>query len=122
MGDCIKALTESAGNFENDKEYLRKKGFAMTDSLAIQGLIGLDYDPILCETEFVAKTDNMRDGLNAILNTAHKEKNLVWTSESEDKSALVKRLQLIKSFDHDVQLQTIDEGIKFVISKTQEYC
>jgi translation elongation factor EF-Ts len=71
-----------------------------------------------CETDFVAKTDNFRDGLYAILNTVHKEKDLVWTSEKDDKSALVKELKLVASLDHDVKSQTIDEGIKFVISKT----
>lgn len=48
MGDCIKALTESAGDFEKAKEYLRKKGLAMADKradrLATQGLIGLESD------------------------------------------------------------------------------
>jgi elongation factor Ts len=34
MGDCIKALTEHAGDFEKAKEYLRKKGLAMADKRA----------------------------------------------------------------------------------------
>jgi elongation factor Ts len=34
MGDCIKALTDSAGDFEKAKEFLRKKGLAMADKRA----------------------------------------------------------------------------------------
>ena len=42
--DCMKALTDSAGDFEKSKEFLRKKGLAYAekraDRLATQGLVG----------------------------------------------------------------------------------
>ena len=42
--DCMKALTDSAGDFEMSKEFLRKKGLAYAekraDRLATQGLVG----------------------------------------------------------------------------------
>lgn len=75
-----------------------------------------------CETDFVAKTDNFRDALSAILTTVHKEKDLVVTNDSDDKSALVKELKMLTKLDPDVDSQTIGDGIKFVISKTQENC
>ena len=43
--DCMKALTETTGDFEKSKEFLRKRGLAYAekraDKLATQGLIGL---------------------------------------------------------------------------------
>jgi len=46
--DCMKALTESTGDFEKSKEFLRKRGLAYAekraDKLATQGLIGLHSD------------------------------------------------------------------------------
>ena len=42
--DCMKALTESTGDLEKAKEYLRKKGLAYAekraDRMATQGLVG----------------------------------------------------------------------------------
>lgn len=66
--DCMKALTESAGDVEKAKEYLRKKGLAYAekraDRLATQGLVGFEQGvnsvtmvQLACETDFVAKTD-----------------------------------------------------------------
>ena len=37
-------------------------------------------------------------------------------------NALVKEVRLLASLDPDVKSQTIEEAIKFVISKTQENC
>ena len=46
--DCMKALTETSGDFDKSKEFLRKKGLAYAekraDKLATQGLIGLVAD------------------------------------------------------------------------------
>lgn len=80
--DCMKALTETTGDFEKSKEFLRKRGLAYAekraDKLATQGLIGLHSDEksvslvqFSCETDFVAKTDNFRNGLEAILDSVH---------------------------------------------------
>ena len=78
--DCMKALTETSGDFDKSKEFLRKKGLAYAekraDKLATQGLIGLVADhksvsmvQFSCETDFVARTDKFREGLEAILTT-----------------------------------------------------
>jgi elongation factor Ts len=56
------------------KEMLRKRGLAdaekRADRLSTQGLIGLEVDgnhvtmvQLSCETDFVAKTDRFKDGL-----------------------------------------------------------
>jgi elongation factor Ts len=48
LGDCVKALAESTGDFDKAKEFLRKKGLAYAekraDRLATQGLIGLKVE------------------------------------------------------------------------------
>jgi hypothetical protein len=43
-------------------------------------------------------------------------------ADSNHISELCKKLTLLKSLDSDVATQTIEEGIKYVISKTQENC
>lgn len=114
LGDCVKALTESTGDFEKAKEFLRKKGLAYAekraDRMATQGLIGLISDAssvsmiqFSCETDFVAKTDRFRDGLGAILDTVHGQSDLVWSSSKteEDLKNLTKELNLLVSLDPD---------------------
>lgn len=74
LGDCVKALNESLGDFEKAKEFLRKKGLAYAekraDRLATQGLVGVQHDAnavtmiqFSCETDFVAKTEKFQEGL-----------------------------------------------------------
>lgn len=93
MGDCVKALNENSGDVEKAKEFLRKKGLAYAekraDRLATQGLIGLQSDSntvsmvqFSCETDFVAKTDRFKDGLEAIINTVHAQEGLIHTDDS----------------------------------------
>ena len=135
--DCMKALTESAGDVEKSKEYLRKKGLAYAekraDRLATQGLVGFEQGEscvtmvqLACETDFVAKTDQFRVGLEAILASLHQTDGLkVELSKSADFDfieRITKEVQLKKSLDPAVEKQSIQEGIKFVISKTQENC
>ena len=75
-----------------------------------------------CETDFVAKTDRFRDGLQAILKTVHGQDGLAvslpQSRESEYLTDLAKRTALLESLDEDVATQTIEEGIKYTISKT----
>jgi len=66
----MKALTETNGDIEASKDYLRKKGLAeaekRVDRLAAEGLVGvltcnetnnITMVQLACETDFVAKTD-----------------------------------------------------------------
>lgn len=84
MNHCLKVLTETEGDLPKSKELLRKRGLAdaekRSDRLATEGLIGLELDEanyhvtmlqLSCETDFVAKTDRFKDGLDQILKTVH---------------------------------------------------
>ena len=134
LGDCVKALNEGTGDFEKAKEFLRKKGLAYAekraDRLATQGLIGLiqENDTVSmiqfsCETDFVAKTDMFKNGVMSILDTIHQAENLEWVKDDiERQNELIKEVKVLASLDEDVPEQTIEEAIKFVISKTQENC
>lgn len=73
MMDCKKALIEADGNMEKAKEILRKKGAAISekraDNATCEGLVHAYIHPganlgvlieINCETDFVARTDDMK--------------------------------------------------------------
>jgi elongation factor Ts len=71
MMDCKKALVEAAGDFEEAKKILRKKGLAAAASKAgratSEGLVVAHVTPkaavlleINCETDFVARTEDFR--------------------------------------------------------------
>jgi elongation factor Ts len=73
MMDCKKALGESAGDVEKAIEYLRTKGIAKAakkaDRETSQGLVEAYIHPgggvgvlveVLCETDFVARTDEFK--------------------------------------------------------------
>lgn len=73
MLDCKKALEESAGDIEKAVEHLRKRGIALAgkraDKETSQGLVYAYIHPgdqtgvlveLNCETDFVARTDNMK--------------------------------------------------------------
>jgi len=71
MMDCKKALVEAAGNFEEAKKILRKKGLAAAASkagrAASEGLVvahvtvkGAVLVEVNCETDFVARTEDFR--------------------------------------------------------------
>ncbi len=73
MMDCKKALTETAGNFEQAIDYLRKKGIAAASKKAGrvtkegsissyihgEGKVGVLLE-VNCETDFVARTEQFR--------------------------------------------------------------
>jgi elongation factor Ts len=79
MMDCKKALVENAGDLEKAAEYLRKKGIASASKKAgrtakegvVFSLVDADSKAAVlvevnCETDFVAKTDNFTQFVNAI--------------------------------------------------------
>jgi translation elongation factor Ts len=137
LKDCLKVLTETAGDIPKSKDLLRKRGLAdaekRSDRLATEGLVGLAVEDqkitmvqFSCETDFVAKTDRFRDGLDAILNTIHEDEStsadMKKTSDEALLSHINQNLKLAESLDTDVASQTIEDAIKFTISKTQENC
>lgn len=82
LKDCMAVLAETEGDLQASKDLLRKKGLAYAekraDRDATEGLIGVIEEPtelsmvqFSCETDFVAKTDRFRQGLDAILKTVH---------------------------------------------------
>ncbi|HEY3169749.1 MAG TPA: translation elongation factor Ts [Thermoanaerobaculia bacterium] len=71
MMDCKRALVEAAGDFEEAKKILRKKGLAAAarkaDRLTSEGLVVARVTPkaavlleVNCETDFVARTTDFR--------------------------------------------------------------
>lgn len=131
LGDCVKALNSSEGDIDKAKEFLRKKGLAYAekraDRFTTQGLVGLKHNSnsvsmvqFSCETDFVAKTDRFIEGTESILDTMHNQESMVF--KADDNVEKLHALQLSKVLDPDQSEQTIEEGIKFVISKTQENC
>ena len=79
-----------------------------------------------CETDFVAKTDRFRDALKMILKTVHDDSTLkVGMKQTQDQAVLEEIIQtkkLVESLDPDQADQSMEEGIKYTISKTQENC
>jgi len=81
MMDCKKALVEAAGNFEEARKILRKRGLASAarkaDRATSEGLVVARVTPgaavlleINCETDFVARTEDFRalaDGLGDLV-------------------------------------------------------
>ncbi len=72
MMDCKKALTETAGDFKDAVDWLRKKGLAAAAKkagrVAAEGLIGLALDglrgalvEVNSETDFVARNEQFQD-------------------------------------------------------------
>jgi elongation factor Ts len=134
LKDCLKALTETMGDMTKSKEMLRKRGLAdaekRSDRMSTQGLIGVAEDAnhvtmiqLSCETDFVAKTDRFRDGLDEILASVHADKTLRVLMDKTNDEAVINdicsSIKLCKNLDPDCPTkQTILEGIKFTISKT----
>jgi translation elongation factor EF-Ts len=99
-------------------------------------LIGLEVDEnnnqvtmiqLSCETDFVAKTDRFKDGLEEILKSIHSHQDIVvLMDKSLDEPTLTticKSVSSNQNLDPDqVQKQTILEGIKYTVAKTQENC
>ena len=84
LKDCLKTLDETQGDIEKAKDLLRKRGLADAEKkvgrATAEGYIGMKLDKekqfitmveLHCETDFVAKTDKFRDGLERIIETLH---------------------------------------------------
>ncbi len=110
MMDCKKALTESGGDVEAAKDWLRQKGLAKAaskaDRVAKDGLIKIHKTDdrhgamllLACETDFVAKTDDFKglvDGLAAHLAEAQ------LADEHLAKSAFGETLEVYRELDYN---------------------
>ncbi|MDP3974169.1 MAG: translation elongation factor Ts [Candidatus Daviesbacteria bacterium] len=73
IADCKEALSESVGDMEKAKEYLKKKGFekgakkgdrevrtGMVDVYSHNGKVGVLVE-VLCETDFVARLEDFKN-------------------------------------------------------------
>lgn len=140
LKDCMKVLDETQGDIEKAKELLRKRGLAdaekRTGRATAEGYVGLKVDnntrlvtmvEMTCETDFVAKTDKFIQGVETVLDTLHSHGRALQIGQQQMTDAdyiqkLCKEIKLIHSLDADMASQTIEEGIKHVIAKTQENC
>jgi translation elongation factor Ts len=140
LKDCLKALSETSGDLEKAKELLRKRGLAdaekRTGRATAEGYVGMRLDKaaklvtmieMTCETDFVAKTDKFIQGVEMVLDTLHHHGRTLQIGQQQIADAdylakLCKEIKLNKSLDADIGSQTIEDGIKFIISKTQENC
>ena len=136
--DCIKVLDETKGDLEKAKELLRQRGLADAEKkigrATSEGFIAMKIDKqyqfltmveLHCETDFVAKTANFRDGLERFIDTIHNDRSIeINHKELADPTKIQSLfdLKLIKPLDSDLKEQTIGEGVKYIISKTQENC
>lgn len=113
-------LTETDGDIDKSKDLLRKRGLAAaekrSDRLATEGLIGLKDDQsaktvtmvqLACETDFVARTDRFRDGLNAVLNAIHENEAITIDIKQATDATFLENLcdkhHLPESLDPDEQ-------------------
>jgi len=119
IADCREALEASGGDLAKAKEYLKKKGFdkaasksdrevkaGMVEVYSHGGRIGVLVE-LLCETDFVAKTEDFK-------NLAHEVAMQVASMKPESVGDLLEQEYIRDSS------QTIDSLIKSVISKVGE--
>lgn len=119
IADCREALSESNGNFEKAKEWLKKKGLdkaaskqtrevkaGMVEVYSHGGKVGVLVE-LLCETDFVAKTPDFK-------NLAH-ELALQVASMSPSSVEDLLGQEYIRD-----NTQTVDQLIKGVIGKLEE--
>jgi elongation factor Ts len=128
MMDCKKALTESNGDLEKAIEILRKKGAAIaakrSGNQTVEGLIHAYIHPgsrigvlleINCETDFVARTDALKQFAADICLHIAAMKPLYLAPEEVDKTYLEKersifREQLAASGKPEKIIEQILEG------------
>ena len=132
----MKALEETSGDLDKAKDILRKKGLVdaekRLDRVTSEGLVGIKIDTqnqkvtmleMHCETDFVAKTDSFKHGVEVVLNTFHNTDSLKKVTQQESKDqefikSIIKQVKLSHPLDTDASSQTIEEGLKYIISKT----
>ena len=120
VADCKKALEETKGDFEKAKQWLRKHGIEKaekkSDRVTAQGLIEAYIHQngkvgamveILCETDFVARTDDFK-------NLSHEIAMQVAAMNPKDEVQLLKQ-----EYIRDGSI-TIGDLIKQVIAKLGE--
>ncbi len=119
IADCKEALTESDGDMAKAKEWLKQKGFdraakkserevksGVVEVYSHGGRVGVVVE-VLCETDFVAKTEDFK-------NLAHEIALQIASMNPEDKEAL-----LAQEYIRD-NSQTISDMIKSVVGKLGE--
>lgn len=128
MLDCRKALEETGGDIEKSIEVLRKKGAAVaakrSGNVTAEGLVHAYIHPgarlgvlveINCETDFVARTDDMRQFANDLCLQIAASKALYLTPEDVDPKFLehekgILRAQLADSGKPEKVIDQIAEG------------
>jgi elongation factor Ts len=108
--DCRKALEETAGDFEQALELLRKKGAAVAakraDKETGEGIIKAYIHPgdrlgvlleINCETDFVANTEAVRQFAQDLCLQIAANKAMYVSSEEVDKDLLEKEREIFKA-------------------------
>lgn len=119
VADCREALEESAGDIKKAEEFLSKKGFekaakksdretnsGLIESYIHQGRVGAMVE-VLCETDFVARTDEFK-------NLAHEIAMQIASMNPKDEKTLLKQ-----EYIRDPQI-TIADLIKQTIAKLGE--
>ncbi len=119
VADCREALEESGGDIKKAEEFLSKKGFekaakksdretnaGLIESYIHQGRVGAMVE-VLCETDFVARTDEFK-------NLAHEIAMQVASMNPKNEKTL-----LAQEYIRDPQI-TISDLIKQVIAKLGE--
>ena len=110
MLDCKKALEEAGGDIEKAIEILRKKGVAValkrSDKSTAEGLVHAYIHPgdqigvmveINCETDFVARTKELKDFANNICMQITAQKPMYLSPESVDPKFLEHEKEIMKS-------------------------
>ena len=110
MLDCKKSLEEADGNIEKAIEILRKKGVAValkrSDKSTAEGLVHAYIHPgdqigvlveINCETDFVARTQELKDFANNICMQITAQKPLYLNPENVDPKFLEHEKDILKS-------------------------
>ena len=108
MMDCKKALEENSGNIEKSIEALRKKGAAVaakrSDKVTSQGTICSYVHPgdqigvlveINCETDFVARTDFVKQFAKDVAMHIAAFKPLAISPEEVDQTLVIKEREIL---------------------------
>ena len=108
MMDCKKALEENSGDIEKSIEALRKKGAAVaakrSDKVTSQGTICSYIHPgdqigvlveINCETDFVARTDSVKQFAKDVAMHIAAFKPLAISPEEVDQTLIVKEREIL---------------------------
>ncbi|MBA2307660.1 translation elongation factor Ts [Candidatus Dependentiae bacterium] len=131
MMDCKKALTEAAGDIEKAIELLRKKGAAVAEKRAgnatAEGIVHAYIHPgsrvgvlieINCETDFVARTDEMAKFAQDLAMQIAAFKPVCISSKEVDPELIAKEQDIYREQLKGKPAQIIDQIIE---GKLQKY-